>query len=68
MSAVSAGRPPIAFNLLLITDSKGIAANMMKISSKRRRTQAQIAADKAAKKQQEEEMEAKMAQFNDLQR
>ena len=67
-SAVSAGRLFIVFTLLLITDSKGIAANMMKISSKRRRTQTQIAADKAAKQQQEEEMAAKMAQFNDLQR
>ena len=41
--------------LLILTDNKGIAANMMKISSKRRRTQKQIAADKAAKEQQEAE-------------
>ena len=40
---------------------------MMKISTKRRGTQREIAADKAAKQQQEQEMQQKLAMFDQLQ-
>ena len=39
-------------------DSKGVSANMLKISSKRRRTLKQIKAEKEAKEQEEAEKAA----------
>ena len=47
--------------------TKGVSANMLKISSKRRRTLAQIKADKEAKVQQEADTAAKLAQFDAMQ-
>ena len=48
--------------------TKGVSANMLKISSKRRRTMKQIQAEKEAAAQREAETQAKLAQFDDLQR
>ena len=47
--------------------SKGISANLLKDSSKRRRTQRQIKADKEAAAQKEAEIEAKLALVDQLQ-
>ena len=41
--------------------SKGVSANMLKISSKRRRTLTQIKAEKEAAAQKEADIEAKLA-------
>ena len=48
---------------LLFTVTKGISANMLKISSKRRRTLAQIKADKEAAAQKEADTAAKLSQY-----
>ena len=47
--------------------SKGISANMLKISSKRRRTLKKIRAEKEAKEQEAVETTAKLAQFEAMQ-
>ena len=49
------------------TVSKGISANMLKISSKRRRTLKQIKEDKEAAAQKEAENESRLQQIHDLQ-
>ena len=46
--------------------SKGVSANMLKISSKRRRTLKQIKAEKEAAAQKEAENEMKLAQFDSM--
>ncbi len=46
--------------------AKGQGANMMKMCSKRRRTLAQIKADKEAAAQKEEENEARIQQVHEL--
>ena len=48
------------------TVSKGVSANMLKISSKRRRTLAQIRADKEAAAQKEADTQAKLSQFESM--
>ena len=52
---------------LCLTVAKGQSANMLKISSKRRRTVAQIKADKEAAAQKEAENEARIQQIHELQ-
>ena len=52
---------------LLSVVSKGISANMLKASSKRRRTQAQIKEEKAAAAQKEIENETKDHEIHTLQ-
>ena len=52
---------------LLSVVSKGISANMLKASSKRRRTQAQIKEEKAAAALKEIENEAKDQEIHTLQ-
>ena len=47
--------------------AKGVSANMLKISSKRRRTLTQIKADKVAKEQEERMTQAKLAEFDSMQ-
>ena len=47
--------------------SKGVSANMLKASSKRRRTLKQIKTDKEAAAQKEAAIEAKLAMVDDLQ-
>ena len=47
--------------------AKGQSANMLKISSKRRRTLTQIKADKEAAAQKEAENEARIQQVHELQ-
>ena len=46
--------------------SKGVSNNMLKAGSKRRRTTAQIKAEKEAKETQEQEVAAKLAMFDSL--
>ena len=47
-------------------DAKGISANMLKQSSKRRRTQAQIKAEKEADARREAETKARLAEVEQL--
>ena len=47
--------------------TKGISANMLKMSSKRRRTLKQIREEKLAKEQEAAEMEDKLQQFEQMQ-
>ena len=47
--------------------SKGISANMLKMSSKRRRTLKEIRDEKLAKEQEAAETQAKLAEFENLQ-
>ena len=47
--------------------SKGISANLLKDSSKRRRTLKQIKADKDAEAQKQADIEAKLAMVDELQ-
>ena len=54
-------------NFFVFKVSKGISANMLKISSKRRRTLAQIKAEKEAAAQKERDIEEKLAQFEQMQ-
>ena len=54
-------------NYLFFTVTKGVSANMLKISSKRRRTLAQIRAEKEAAAQKERDTQEKLAQFEQLQ-
>ena len=48
-------------NSLFFLETKGVSANMLKITSKRRRTLKQIRAEKEAKEQEEAEKAAKLA-------
>ena len=50
-----------------MTASKGISANLLQVGSKRRRTKAQIAADKQAKLFEEQQVAAKLADYDSLQ-
>ena len=54
-------------NYLSLTVTKGVSANMLKISSKRRRTQAQIQAEKEAAVQKERDIEEKLAMMEAMQ-
>lgn len=67
MSHVSASPHSSLTHLVLHPVTKGVSANMLKISSKRRRTQAQIQADKEAAAQQEAQQQAKDAEIHALQ-
>ena len=61
MLVVSSVSNFIMLNFLYLTVSKGISANMLKVSSKRRRTLTQIRAEKEAAAQKERETEAKLS-------
>ena len=49
------------------TASKGVSANLLQAGSKRRRTKAQIEADKQAKQDEEQQTAAKLARIDALQ-
>lgn len=66
MSAVSAIILKSDRHLFPLVVTKGVSANMLKISSKRRRTHAQVQADKEAAAKQEEEQQAKDAEIQAL--
>ena len=66
MSAVSFRFSTLLTSICLNVDAKGVAASMMKDSSKRRRTQAQIKADKEAAQQKEAEQAQKDAEIHAL--
>ena len=52
----------LAYNIFTAV-TKGVSANMLKITSKRRRSLKQIKAEKEAAAQEAAEKEAKLAQF-----
>ena len=54
-------------NFSFLAVNKGISANMLKISSKRRRTLVQIKAEKEAAAQKERDTQEKLAQFEQMQ-
>ena len=54
-------------NAVVTIVSKGVSANMLKVSSKRRRTQAQVKADKEAAEKKEADALEKQAEIVSLQ-
>ena len=60
MCPVSTTHYSIFDDITLYIDSKGISANMLKASSKRRRTLKQIKEEKLAKEQVDAEIAAKL--------
>ena len=54
-------------NYLFSKVTKSVSANMLKISSKRRRTQQQIQAEKEAAAQNERDIEEKLAMMEAMQ-
>ena len=67
MSLVSANFFFPSLSLTSLSVAKGISANMLKISSKRRRTLKQIKADKEAAAKKEADTQAKLAQLDSMQ-